>query len=194
MAAIIIAFSAMTSSGVLQPGDVPQPHLGGFGMGSQSEIHAPSFVLGERGSVKGVEAFRGTPRPDAAPTPSAKPSERPPVATKKAGPRPGTPSPVRTKPVARPGGASGVFPISGSATWYCCTRGHSSGEYVAAAGPALRVGNWRGRYVTVCASRCIRVRLVDWCGCPGHVIDLHPGAFRSIAPLSRGVVSVRVSW
>jgi len=177
--AIVAVVIAMTSSGVLQPGT-------GNGVPA---IHVPRPSLGTSGNVKGVEAFRGTPRPDD-PTPSAKPSERPSSATTKAGPRPGTPSPARTaKPVRRVGSSS-----SGSATWYCCTRGHSSGEYVAAAGPPLRLGNWRGRYVTVCASRCLRVRLVDWCGCPGHVIDLHPGAFRALAPLSRGVVSVRVSW
>ena len=175
--AIVAVFIAVTSSGVLQP------DTGGNGV---SAIHATSSIRGLV-SVKGVEAFRGTPRPE----PSAKPSERPPVAMTKAGPRPGTPSPARTaKPVRRVGAGT-----SGSATWYCCTRGHSSGEYVAAAGPALRVGNWRGRYVTVCASRCLRVRLIDWCLCSSaRVIDLHPAAFRALAPLSRGVTRVTVSW
>ena len=81
---------------------------------------------------------------------------------------------------------------SGSATWYCCTIGHGPGELVAAAGPALRIGRWRGRIVWV---NGLRVRLVDWCRCPnGRVIDLHPGAFRRLAPLSRGVTRVRVTW
>ena len=85
---------------------------------------------------------------------------------------------------------------SGQATWYCCTRGYSASSYVAAAGPALRIGHWRGRYVTVWSGlRHVRVRLVDYCVCrAGVVIDLEPGAFRVLAPLSRGVVKVRVSW
>jgi hypothetical protein len=82
--------------------------------------------------------------------------------------------------------------LTGPASWYCCTRGHAAGEFVAAAGPALRVGAWRGRVVRV---NGLRVRLVDFCRCPfGRVIDLHPGVFRSLAPLSRGIVRVSVSW
>lgn len=84
----------------------------------------------------------------------------------------------------------------GVASWYCCTRGFDAGDLVAAAGPALRVGHWRGRVVTVSANgRSIRVRLVDWCGCPGRrVIDLQPAAFARLAPLSRGLVDVVVRW
>ena len=82
--------------------------------------------------------------------------------------------------------------LTGPASWYCCTRGHAAGEFVAAAGPALRVGAWRGRVVRV---NGLRVRLVDFCRCPfGRVIDLHPGVFRSLAPLSRGIVRVSVAW
>jgi len=115
---------------------------------------------------------------------------------------PSSPNPARSAPPARkttigpsrrPAAVSGAV-RRGEASWYCCTRGYSSGALVAAAGPALRVGRWRGRYVTVCASRCVRARLVDWCGCPHRVIDLHPGVFRRLAPMSRGVVQVRVSW
>ena len=66
----------------------------------------------------------------------------------------------------------------------------------AAAGPALRVGSWRGRTVTVCGSgNCVNVRLIDWCACgSGRVIDLYSDAFRQLAPLSSGTVSVRVTW
>jgi hypothetical protein len=82
--------------------------------------------------------------------------------------------------------------LTGPASWYCCTRGHTAGEFVAAAGPALRVGAWRGRVVRV---NGLRVRLVDFCRCPfGRVIDLHPGVFRNLAPLSRGIVRVSVAW
>lgn len=94
-------------------------------------------------------------------------------------------------------------PVSGQTTrrslasWYCCTAGYGPSDLVAAAGPALRTGAWRGRSVTVCADRCVTVRLVDWCRCQGagiseRVIDLQPGAFERLAPLSRGVIRVTV--
>ena len=80
---------------------------------------------------------------------------------------------------------------SGSATWYCnpgisrCTKGFPAGGAYAAAGPALRAAlgsSWRGHRVGVCnASRCVTVRLIDWCACGGdHVIDLYHSAFVSL--------------
>jgi hypothetical protein len=90
--------------------------------------------------------------------------------------------------------------VSGRAAWYCsngsgCPAGYSGGLY-AAAGPELRVGNWRGRTVTVCGSgNCINVKLVDWCACGGaRVIDLFGAAYGRLAPLSTGTLAVRVSW
>jgi hypothetical protein len=54
-----------------------------------------------------------------------------------------------TDAVASPSGiGSPLQGVQGLATWFCCTAGHPSGLY-AAAGPALRVGHWRGRVVTV---------------------------------------------
>ena len=89
----------------------------------------------------------------------------------------------------------------GSATWYCKTgvsACHNAypGGYYAAAGPALRVGNWRGRVVQVCGSgSCVNVRLVDWCACGGsHIIDLYSDAFQRLAPLNAGAVQVTVRW
>ncbi len=88
---------------------------------------------------------------------------------------------------------------SGTASWYCghgsaCPRARSGG-LSAAAGPLLRQGDWRGRRVVVrSGGRSVRVTLVDWCACPGRVIDLFADAFSRLAPLSRGLVSVRVSW
>jgi len=81
--------------------------------------------------------------------------------------------------------------LSGLASWYAWRPGQ------AAAGPALRAflgPNWRGRIVTVCAAVCIRVSLTDWCGCPGgRVIDLDSRSFARLAPLSAGLVAVRVT-
>lgn len=89
----------------------------------------------------------------------------------------------------------------GAATWYClagvsaCHRDYGGGMY-AAAGPELRVGDWRGRNVTVCAGDdCVRVTLIDWCACPGdRVIDLYGDAFRRLAPLGTGILRVSVRW
>ena len=90
--------------------------------------------------------------------------------------------------------------VSGRAAWYCqngsgCPAGYSGGLY-AAAGAALRVGNWRGRTVSVCGSgNCVNVKLIDSCWCAsGRVIDLYSDAFRRLAPTSVGTISVRVSW
>jgi rare lipoprotein A (peptidoglycan hydrolase) len=90
---------------------------------------------------------------------------------------------------------------TGAATWYCetgvsaCHHSYPGGLY-AAAGPELRVGNWRGRHVRVCGNgNCVNVILIDWCACGGnHIIDLYSDAFRHLAPLSAGAVHVTVSW
>ena len=99
------------------------------------------------------------------------------------------------------GGGGGGIRARGSASWYClpgrsaCHYAYSGGMY-AAAGPELRKGDWRGRRVTVCnGGDCIRVTLIDWCGCPGNrVIDLYSDAYRRLAPLSSGTIRVTVRW
>jgi rare lipoprotein A (peptidoglycan hydrolase) len=96
--------------------------------------------------------------------------------------------------------ASSKGSITGTASWYCghgsrCTAGYPSGLY-AAAGPALRVGNWRGRVVLVSANgRVVMVKLVD-CNCGQHanLIDLYRDAFSRLADPSRGLIRVTVSW
>ena len=105
------------------------------------------------------------------------------------------------KPTPRPTAPPNpTHSVGGRAAWYCqngsgCPAGYSGGLY-AAAGPALRVGDWRGRTVSVCgAGNCVNVTLVDWCACGGsRVIDLFSDAYRRVAPLSSGTVAVRVSW
>ena len=105
-----------------------------------------------------------------------------------------TPKPPRSS-------TSGSARRSGTASWYClpgvsaCHYRYSGGMY-AAAGPALRVGTWRGRTVRVCGSgNCVNVKLIDSCQCHGsRVIDLYSDAFRRLAPLSAGTVRVTVSW
>ena len=109
-----------------------------------------------------------------------------------------TPKP---KPAPASGGDGGGHSVRGTASWYCktgvsvCHHAYPGGLY-AAAGPALRVGSWRGRTVTVCGSgNCVNVKLIDWCACgSGRVIDLYSDAFSRLAPTSAGTLSVRVSW
>jgi rare lipoprotein A (peptidoglycan hydrolase) len=93
-------------------------------------------------------------------------------------------------PTPEPSAGSSPQGASGIASWYATGP---DGLY-AAAGPALRVGAWRGRVVTVCATVCIRVRLIDWCACRGRLIDLSDESFSRLAPLSRGLVRVEVRW
>lgn len=93
---------------------------------------------------------------------------------------------------------TGFFPSgvvrTGTASWYYAPITE------AAAGPALRVGSWRGRVVSVCTDdRCIRVRLTDWCQCykgtrRERIIDLPKSAFARLAHPSRGLVGVKVTW
>lgn len=118
-------------------------------------------------------------------------------------PRPRQPNEARsvTKMLPIPKASSTGKSARGSATWYCKTgvsacHNDYSGGYYAAAGPSLRVGDWRGRVVRVCGSgSCVNVRLIDWCSCGGsHIIDLYSDAFRRLAPLSSGALRVTVSW
>jgi hypothetical protein len=113
-----------------------------------------------------------------------------------------TPRPTPRPQIASVGGASRTGnSVSGTASWYClpgvsaCHYQYSGGMY-AAAGPALRVGSWRGRTVRVCAGgRCVNVKLIDWCQCYGtRVIDLYSDAFRQLGSLSSGTLRVTVSW
>jgi hypothetical protein len=127
---------------------------------------------------------KATPSASIAPTVAPTPTPRP---------RPTATLPPRTSHL-----------LIGLATWYClpgvsaCMAIHPTGGMYAAAGPALRAAlgsHWRGRVVTVCGSRCVRVTLADWCACGGgHTIDLYSDAFRQIAPLSSGVVGVVIRW
>jgi hypothetical protein len=84
--------------------------------------------------------------------------------------------------------------IAGSAVWHATGRD----GLVGAAGPLLREwlgSGWRGMTVTVCRGRCIQVRLTDWCRCRDgrRLVDLSDEAFARLAPLSRGILGVKVT-
>ena len=107
-------------------------------------------------------------------------------------PRIGTgPASAGDAPDPIPSGA----PIRGRASWY-----PASGR-IAAAGPALRRAlgpGWRGSVVMVSAGgRSVVVRLTDWCQCyrgtdRERLVDLGSEAFAELAPLSAGLVRVRI--
>jgi hypothetical protein len=89
--------------------------------------------------------------------------------------------------------------LSGRATWYCgngspCTRGYGPDDMVAAIDPTTGID--KGERVTVRhGGRSVTVRIVDVCACGGsRVIDLTSGAFRRLAPLSRGVIAVELEF
>ncbi len=91
--------------------------------------------------------------------------------------------------------------ITGKATWYCCTRGYRGQAVIAL--PGALGGRYdpvpASRYVTVCADRCVRLPVVDYCSCywgttTQRVADLSPEAWAAVtdSALSRGVVTVTV--
>jgi hypothetical protein len=125
---------------------------------------------------------------DAAPTSATQPA---PVTSGGTGNEQGTPAPAAESRTPAPRQSAPAATVRGLASWYGV-----DGD-VAAAGPALRHGHWRGSFVQVCADRCVTVRLVDWCQCYSgrrseRVIDLSPSAFARLAPLSAGLIRVTV--
>ncbi|MDP9271111.1 MAG: RlpA-like double-psi beta-barrel domain-containing protein [Chloroflexota bacterium] len=87
--------------------------------------------------------------------------------------------------------------VSGRATWYCCTMGWRGEAVVALPGPLG--GHYdappAARYVTICADRCARLPVVDYCDCywgtdSQKVADLSPEAWAAISDANRSVVGV----
>jgi hypothetical protein len=117
---------------------------------------------------------------------------------------------ARIRPVATPRPRPAVVQppllrgdtVSGKATFYCCTRGYR-GEAVVALPGALG-GHYdpppASRYVTICADRCARLPVVDYCACywgtaSQKVADLSPEAWAAITDKDRwtyGVVRVTI--
>jgi hypothetical protein len=109
---------------------------------------------------------------------------------------------VTARPVVRvvpppTGGAT----VTGRATWYCCTSGWRGVAVVAL--PGALGGHFdappASRFVTVCADRCVRLPVADYCGCywgtaDQRVADLSPEAWAAVTDKSRtaGVVTVTI--
>ena len=108
-----------------------------------------------------------------------------------------TPRPV-VRVVSPPAGGS---TITGKATWYCCTSGWSGQAVVAL--PGALGGHYdpppASHYVTICADRCVRLPVADYCDCywgttSQKVADLSPEAWAAVTDKSRsaGVVTVTI--
>jgi len=93
--------------------------------------------------------------------------------------------------------------VNGRATWYCCSRGYHGMAVVALPGALgghydAPPASW---YVTVCADRCVRLPVVDYCGCywgtaSQKVADLSPEAWAAVSDKgqSAGVISVSLHF
>ena len=93
--------------------------------------------------------------------------------------------------------------VTGRATWYCCTKGYHGMAVVAL--PGAYGGHYdaypASRYVTICADRCVRLPVVDYCGCywgtPSQkVADLSPEAWAAVSDKaqSAGVISISIHF
>lgn len=105
-----------------------------------------------------------------------------------------TPKPVINQPKNTTTGNS----LRGTASWYClsgvsrCTVGYPGGYYAAIRRDLLEL---RGDTVLVCASRCVRVKIIDCnCGPDANLIDLYWDAFNAIGNPSLGRMKVTISW
>ncbi|HEX6139325.1 MAG TPA: hypothetical protein VF013_02530 [Candidatus Limnocylindria bacterium] len=90
--------------------------------------------------------------------------------------------------------------VTGRASSYSSTAGYDGQPVIAL--PGAMGGRYTGAiqgYATVCADRCARLAVVDWCDCywgsaDQRVVDISHAAWPLVSdqPLSRGIIEVRV--
>lgn len=110
-----------------------------------------------------------------------------------------TPTPTAAPRTPTPAPATGRS-VTGTASNYGGTAGFIGQATVAL--PGALGGRYTGKingYVTVCADRCARLPIVDWCQCywgtsDQRVADLSHEAWRAVSdlPVSRGLTTVRL--
>jgi hypothetical protein len=113
---------------------------------------------------------------------------------------PGTPSTTPSPATAAPTSPTSPPEVLGIASNYPGTAGWIGQATVAL--PGALGGKYDGQvngHVTVCADRCARLPVVDWCDCywataDQRVVDLSHAAWPLVtdAPLERGLVEVRL--
>lgn len=164
--------------------------LAGLTIGPAPAVHANRTALGERFEIRvGPLRVRGpdvaTPVDEVFPAPTTtttKPSTKPaPAAT--------TTTTTTTKPPAPspPAEPSKERTQSGSASWYEGRTGQCAHRTLPLK-TVVKVTNLENGKST----RCKVTNRGPYHG--GRVIDLTKGSFAKVAPLSRGVIKVRVDW
>jgi hypothetical protein len=132
----------------------------------------------------------------AQPSQATRPAQPRRAAQRVAGPTPTAAQASRRAATAPPSTGS----LTGTASNYGGTAGFMGRAVVAL--PGALGGRYTGKvngYVTVCADRCARLPIVEWCQCywgssRQRIADLSHEAWRAISdlPVSRGLMTVRL--